>query len=138
MYYSQFIDEEITNPFTVSINNSFKQVTSFDPKTGLITFHFHKPGLGDFIKNRYDLINLWEHEGFQHGKDHVKLWNTKKRIYTFAADGNNFEVNAVSHQIKTSSWSKTSNDFKEYISFWYSDKVPATVYHRYFKDIIKK
>ena len=139
LYYAKFTDKKITNPFTVSINNNYKQVTSFDPQTGLITYHFHKPGLGDFIINRYDLINMWEHEGFKHGEDHIKLWNTEKRKYNYDDDYYNFEVSGVTHQIKTSSWNKTSVTFKEYISYHYGKKLlPPSVYYKYFKQIIKQ
>ncbi|MGV7105789.1 hypothetical protein [Flavobacterium sp. U410] len=138
MHYAQFTDKKVSEPFKVSINSNFKQVTSFNSETGEITYHFHKPAFGDFIKNRYDMINMWEHEGFQHGNDHIKLWNTEKRKYSYAQDGNNFEVNAVSHQIQSSSWSKTSIEFKKYLSFQYGGLLPPSIYNRYFKDILKK
>ncbi|CAM3995026.1 RHS repeat domain-containing protein [Flavobacterium cucumis] len=76
MYYSQFTDKKIANPYKVSITNELS--TSFDPKTGKLTFNFYKRVLGDWVENRYDLINLWEHEVVQHGSDHVNLWKTQK------------------------------------------------------------
>ena len=136
MYYSQFTDKKITNPYKVSITNELS--TSFDPKTGELTFNFYKRVLGDWFKNRYDLINLWEHEVVQHGSDHVNLWKTQKMRYKDLGESEreNWERKALTHQIKTSSWTKTSLDFKGHLSYWYGYLLSPNVYHKYFKQVV--
>jgi hypothetical protein len=136
MYYSQFTDKKITNPYKVSITNELS--TSFDPKTGKLTFNFYKRVLGDWVKNRYDLINLWEHEVVQHGNDHVNLWKTQKMRFMDLSESEkeNWERKALTHQIKTSSWTKTSLDFKGHLSYWYGYLLSPNVYHKYFKQVV--
>lgn len=138
MYYSQFTDRKITNPFRVAINNEVS--TNFNSKTGMLTFNFYKPALGDWVKNRYDIINLWEHEIVQHGKDHLKLWKEKKMVYSDLnrEEKDNFEVRAVNHQIKSSSWFGTSIQFKKHIDYWYGGHVPPQDYRKYFTKYLKE
>ena len=48
----------------------------------------------------------------------------------------NWERKALTHQIKTSSWTKTSLDFKGYLSYWYGYLLSPNVYHKYFKQLV--
>ena len=81
---------------------------------------------------------MWEHEVVQHGNDHVNLWKTQKMRYIDLSESEkeNWERKALTYQIKTSSWTKTSLDLKSHLSKYYGYLLSSNVYHKYFKQVV--
>ncbi|MCO6173615.1 hypothetical protein NHF50_01010 [Flavobacterium sp. NRK F10] len=138
-HYIQFTDKKIEKNVEVKINNNLDLSAKYDEKADKIVLNFPKEIIGGTIENRYDMINMHEHETFSHGNDHVKLWKNEHRKYERSKDGVRFEQNAVNYQVRTSSWNKTSYEFKETLyNAGYNNYISISDQNKYFIDVIKK
>lgn len=62
-------------------------------------------------------INMHEHESFSHGNEWRKLWFKEHRRYDYhnKTEFDYFESQATNHQVRTSSWSKTTKAWNSLI-----------------------
>lgn len=128
-FYAKLTDQVIPHEYEFNIVSSGMSTNFINNK---VVVSFGKHVFGGQIRNRYDAINFNEHETFIHGKQ----WHKYKK-YTID-DYWNWEKEAVNHQINTSSWNKTSIDWKStiYISYGkYEWIIPIPKQSVYFKEV---
>ncbi|WP_394352435.1 RHS repeat-associated core domain-containing protein [Flavobacterium jejuense] len=133
-YYAQFTDKKIHSNFEIRVRKYTGIYTGYDEKLDLVYLAISKDRLGKQIINRFDIINMHEHESFSHGNDWRKLWFSYKRRYDSSSqsDFDLFESNATNHQVKTSSWKKTTTEWNSIIYDHYGHYVPASLHKKYF------
>ena len=108
-YYGNQTDNPIDFEYDMNISNG-DDYLSTDYIDGKVTVNFDKSTIGGSIRNSSDAINLHEHETYSHGNNWIKNGS-----YDRNKDFWNWEKQAVSHQINSSSWKNTSVNWKAHI-----------------------
>lgn len=134
LHYVGKTDKKIHSNFEIRVRENTGIYTGYDEKLDLVYLAISKDRIGKQIINRFDAINMHEHESFSHGNDWRKLWFTYKRRYDSSSqsDFDLFESNATNYQIKTSSWKNTSKQWNSIIYDHYGHYVPSSLQKKYF------